>query len=144
MKPLGWIFLGGYALDAVLSLIASYVPGPLFASNVISSVMILFTIVVFILAIFGKMAPRVVFLSLCGYYFFMLAFGFVVSIVLLAKLGPDKFLSVEVSPQFLRQQFDWLGPVHLTLLFVWLFLASYGLVSYARHKVRTEPLELGA
>jgi hypothetical protein len=134
MRTLGWIYLAGYALDAGLSAIASYAPGLVLASNLISTLMMLFTIVAFVLAVLGKLKPRKVFLALSGYYFFMLGFGFVLGVLLAVELGPQKLQGVDFNPQFLRQHYPWFEPVQLALLFVWTCLALYGLMSYGNSK----------
>src|ERR1051325_4332684 len=139
MRILGWIYLGGYALDAGLSLLASYMPELLPASNFLSTMISVFTIVAFLLALFSQLAPQKLFLVLTGYYFLLLAFGFGLGILILAELGPQKAQGIDVNPQFLRQQFGWYEPVHLTLNLLWFCLAVYGLLRYASNKVNPEP-----
>ena len=138
MRTLGWVYLAGYALDAGLSVIASYVPDVMLASNVISTINLLFTTVAFVLACLGKLKPRKIFFLLTGYYFLVLGFGFAVGILLALQLGPQNLQGVDVNPQFLRQKFPWFEPLHLTLLFMWTCLAVYGLMSYAQTNVNVE------
>jgi hypothetical protein len=134
MRQLGWAFLAGYALDAGLSVVSSFAPDVLLVSNAVSTVMILFTVVALVLACWGKLNPRKTFLVLSGFYFLMLGFGFAVGVLLVVQLGPQNVQGPEGNPAFLRQQFPWFGPVHWTLLVLWLCFAGYGLVSYAAYE----------
>jgi hypothetical protein len=138
MRTVGWVYLAGYALDASLSVIASYLPGFLLVSNGISMVIAAFTLVTFILACLGQLKPRRIFLVLSGYYFLVLGFGFILAILLAIHLGPRKLQGTDINPQFLRQQFPWFEPVQLTLLALWLCLVVYGFVAYTRANVDVE------
>jgi hypothetical protein len=71
---------------------------------------------------------------LAGFYFLVLGFGLMVGVLLVVQLGPQKLQSAEVNPQFFRQTFAWFEPVNLALQIVWLCLAAYGLLAYARYK----------
>jgi hypothetical protein len=95
----------------------------------------LFTIVVFVLACVGQLKPQMVFLILAGYYFLMLGFGLAVTMLLAVQLGPQNLQGIDVSPSFLRQQFPWFGPVLVAMLVLWVCLAVYGVVAYARANV---------
>ncbi|HYV36538.1 MAG TPA: hypothetical protein VE988_12575 [Gemmataceae bacterium] len=138
MKTVGWIYLVAYALDAVLSLISSYVPGFLLASNVVSTVVVLFTLVAFVLACVGQLKPRKVFIILACFYCLVLGFGLIIGVLLVVQLGPQKLQGADINPQFFRQTFAWFEPVHLALQAVWLCLAAYGLVAYARRKAEVD------
>lgn len=138
MKTLGWIFLAGYAVDAVLSLTSLFVPGALPASNAIGVVMLLFAVLVFVLALTGKLAPKKLFIARCAYYLLMLVLSVVVMTLLVNKLGPDALQSEQVSPQFLRQHLEWFGPVHLATILGWVVLAVCGLAYYAKYTSRDE------
>ena len=88
MKALGWIYLGLYLFDAGLSAVASYVPSFLLVSNALSTVVLLFTIVVFVLTCLRKLRPASVFLILCCYYFLLNAFGFFLGVLALVRSLP--------------------------------------------------------
>jgi hypothetical protein len=140
MRLLGWIYLGGYALDAGLSLVSLLEPSLLLASNVVSVSILCFTIVVFILACLGKLTPRKVFLVLSGYYFLLTGFGVVLGVLLLFQIGPQGLENMEITPQVLSQQFPWHEPIQWGLLAVWLCLAAWGFVLYSKSLPTEHPL----
>lgn len=139
MRTLGWIYLAGYALDAGMSVIATYMPGALPSRNFISTIIILSTIVAFVLACLGLLKPRKIFLVLSGYYFLMIGFGIVVGMLLAVQFSPQQLQALDVNPQFLTQQFPWFEPVNLALLVLWPCLAVYGLVAYSGANANVEP-----
>jgi len=137
MKTFGWIYIIAYCVDALVGLVASFVPQMETLSNIISSPVSLLSIVVLILACIGKLTPRKIFLAMSGLYMFMIGFGIVLGVLLVAKLGPS-IASQEMTLAFFREQFTWYGPVHWAFMVVWLLMAAYGVQAYRTAKWPTE------
>jgi hypothetical protein len=136
MKTLGWFFLIGYLVDAVVSTVASYVAAVAAPSSVISLVMMAFSVLAFVLSALGKLLPRKVFLTLTLYYGVLVVFGILLTALLIARLGPEEFTRIGAAAnsgsELFRNEFPWFDAVHLPILCIWLGLAIYGLVTYGK------------
>ncbi len=130
MKTIGRAYLIAYALDAFLSVAASFSPGLEPLSNIVSTVVIIFTLGVFILALLNRLTNRKLFIVLSGFYLLMTAFGFVLALALLARSGPEMAQRTNISIASLSEQFAWYGPTHWVLLALWTCLALYGLTQF--------------
>ncbi len=131
MKTFGWIYIIVFCIDAVMSLVAYFVSGLEVISRPIGTILIILSIVVFILACINKLTPRKIFLILSGFYLLVLAFGFVLGIFLVAKLGLQA-VSQGITVGFLREQFAWFGPLFMFLNIVELLLSVYGILAYRK------------
>jgi len=142
MKTLGWIFLICYLIDAVVSTVATYVPGASLVSSAITNSMVVFSIVVFVLAMWGKLLPRKVFLMLTLYYAVLALFGIVLIALMIFKYGVEEFTHIAAAAtsgsRLFRGEFAWFDIVHLPMLCTWLGLAIYGLVTYGKTVQQTQ------
>ena len=131
MKTFGWIYIIIFCIDAVVSLVAYFVSGLEVISSSISTILILLSIAVFILACISKLIPRKIFFILSGFYLLVLVFGFVLGIFLVVKLGLPA-VSQGVTIEFLQEQFIWYGPLFIVLNIVELLLSVYGIWAYRK------------
>src|SRR5262245_2093387 len=90
MRILGWTYLVGYFLDAVLSTGAVLTPALLVVSNVVSTVMILPAIAALVLGCIGSLRPRSVFVMLPLYWFGLMGFGMVLAVLLVLQIGAQR------------------------------------------------------
>jgi hypothetical protein len=131
MKTFGWIYIIVFCIDAVVSLVAYFVPGLEVISSLIGTILILLSIAVFILACINKLTPRKIFFILSGFYLLVFVFGFVLGIFLIVKLGLPA-VSQGITVEFLREQFVWYGPLFMFLNIVELLLSVYGTLAYRK------------
>ncbi|MFA6033224.1 MAG: hypothetical protein WC889_10030 [Myxococcota bacterium] len=131
METVGFIYLIAYLVDCVGSIAATFIPSVEGISNLFSTVVSLFTVVVFVLGCIGKLRPRRVFLTLTIFYFCLLGFGMVLGTMLINDLG-QQIHSQKITIQFLHAHFAWYPAVHLILLFAWAAVAVYGIWAYSK------------
>src|SRR5262249_32276774 len=112
--------------------VSMFVDSAFVVSGVISTVMLLFAIVAFILAALGKLTPRLPFLLLSGFYFVQVLFGGVTTMALMSKVNPDELMQHHFDGHFVEQQLAWYRPALMATVVVWLVLSVYGLMSYAK------------
>lgn len=142
MKTLGWIFLIAYLVDAVVSTVANFVVDVVPVSSAISTGMMVFAALVFVLSAVGTLQPKKVFLTLTLYYYAVLVvFGVVMISLLISKIGIEEFVRIGSSAnsgsRLFRSHFPWFDAVHLPILIVWLLLAVYGLVAFGKRNKQT-------
>lgn len=132
MKKLGWAYLALFGIDVVLTIVASFVPAVAGVSNKVSSLVLLASMAVIILAALNKLRPRALFLTMSITYVVIgLGFGIFLGVLLVMKLGPAG-VPQNLSPQFIASQLTWYLPVHWGLTILMTALAATGFVVYSK------------
>lgn len=142
MRTIGWVYLFAYTLDAVLSLAATFKSSLESTSNAVSSLVTVFTLVVFIMACAKSLAPRRLFIILSSYYFSLLALGAVSGMALLMKLGPEAMMQTDLgSVRLYGEQFSWFWPVYWTMLVLWFCMVLYGFIGFVGRQKQVTQVE---
>ena len=132
-KILGWIYLYYYLADFIFSIIATFVSALEPASNMVSVILALFSVVILIIACVGVVKPRVIFIILSFYYLLLNVFGMGLGIALVVRYGPE-VADKKISISYLAEQFSWYMPVHWILIALGILLSFYGIVFYMKHQ----------
>jgi len=137
MKHLGLFYLALYIADCGLSIIATFAQDLASLSNLLSSAVMLFSIVMLVVTLMNHLQPKWVYLLLSGSY---LAISFVAGSVigaLLAAKGDVQALPENITPDFLAGQFDWYWPVHWAILIYLVIVVTVGLWAVATRSTRS-------
>jgi hypothetical protein len=129
MRTFGIIYVIAFLIDALVSILATFVPAAEGASNAITFLVTIGTVITFVLVCINKLQPRWYFIITSGFYVFMMACGVVLGVALAFKMGPQAMLEQTSKGStfvLLRQQFSWYIFVHWTLLTIWTALGLYG------------------
>jgi type IV pilus assembly protein PilA len=136
MRTFGWIYIIAFCIDAVMSLVALLVPGAEIPSSIISTLVIILSIAVFILACIGKLPPRKIFLILSGFVLLLTCFGIVIAILLVVKsVGDPSALQQGPTADLLREHFAWVIPLQWVFVIAELLLSVYGILAYRKAKI---------
>jgi type IV pilus assembly protein PilA len=136
MRTFGWIYIIAFCIDAVMSLVALLVPGAEIPSGIISTLVVILSIVVFILACIGKLRPRKTFLILSGFILLLTCSGIVIGILLVVKsIGEPSALQQAPTVDLLHEQFPWMIPLQWIFVIADLLLSVYGILTYRKVKI---------
>jgi hypothetical protein len=139
MKTFAWIYIVAYCIDALVFIIATFVPEAENLFSIISGPFMFLNIAVFILACIGKMKPRIIFLIMSGIYMLILLLGISMVIQLVAKFGPS-VTSQNLTIAFLSEQFPSYYTVRWVIMIVSLLTAGYGIHTYRKFSLNTEQM----
>ncbi len=130
MRTFGWAYVTLYTLDFSFSIIASFASTLETFSNRLSFIVLPLTFIAFIFALLNKLKPKMLFLLLSGSYFVFSAFGIVLAITLIAKLGSGA--PHIASLQFLKENISWFWPAHWIFLIIWAIITVFGWVKLVK------------
>jgi hypothetical protein len=115
MRFVGLAYLVGVVGDGALSMLSMAVPALEGASDAFSTLMFVFRAIVLVLALIGRLKPRVVFLVPVVLYAAFTAMGVALAVAVTVKTG-GKRLSEDFGLQDIVAVFPWFGPVNWVLL----------------------------
>jgi hypothetical protein len=115
MRFLGVAYLLGVVGDGAFSMVAIAVPALEGASDTLSTAMFAFSAIVLVLAIIGRLRPRLVFIVPVLLYGLFAVIGVVLAVAVIVKTG-GKRLSDDFGLQDVVALFPWFGPVSWVLL----------------------------
>jgi hypothetical protein len=115
MRFVGLAYLVGVVGDGALSMLAIAFPALEGAGDAFSTLMFVFSGIVLVLAITGRLKPRVVFLVPVLLYIALTAIAVALAVAVTVKTG-GKRLSEDFGLQDIVTLFPWFGPVNWVLL----------------------------
>lgn len=135
----GTVFLASVCIDGLLSVAGLVLPALEPVSNVLSTLVLVYSLVILILSAIGRLPPRLIFVTVSAIYLAAGASGLLVVAALVAQLGLAG--TAQLDPQqldraFLSGHVAWYTP------FLWVVVAVYttagivGLVAYERALAR--------
>jgi hypothetical protein len=115
MRYVGLAYLLGFVGDGALSMLAIAVPSVEGVSDTFSAVMFVFSAIVLVLAIMGRLKPRIAFLAPVGVYAAFTVVAMALVAAMLVKTG-GRSLPDELSLQYVVAVLPWFGPLNWVLL----------------------------
>jgi hypothetical protein len=139
MRKWGWGLFIGHLIDVLFSVAATLVSALEGASNLFSMVIMLYTVIMLIFAVMGRVRPRRPFIVISVFGAFMLVFGIYVAVALLMECGPEVF-SGHMTIQDMGGLLPWYWAFHWSMLGCWLVLAVATLADFVLNKPAPPPI----